>query len=146
MKTIIEAVKSFIESNTKYIEEGNGLTVSLLTDNSLLIRGSKDERIGDWVENYQEDLAVFGKTNGANVDVIVEMSEELDSTAFVYVLISKKGDKSGMKKIKEIEKGRKGVYYFPISELPDLSDYTNYSALSRYLLEKSSEVIEVKEV
>lgn len=146
MKTIIEAVKSFIESNMKYIEEGNGLAVSLLTDNSLLIRGSKDERIGDWVENYQEDLAVFGKTNGADVDVIVEMSEELDSTAFVYVLISKKGDKSGMKKIKEIEKGRKGVYYFPISELPDLSDYTNYSALSRYLLEKSSEVIEVKEV
>lgn len=146
MKTIIEAVKSFIESNMKYIEEGNGLTVSLLTDNSLLIRGSKDERIGDWVENYQEDLAVFGKTNGADVDVIVEMSEELDSTAFVYVLISKKGDKSCMKKIKEIEKGRKGVYYFPISELPDLSDYTTYSALSRYLLEKSSEVIEVKEV
>lgn len=146
MKTIIEAVKSFIESNMKYIEEGNGLTVSLLTDNSLLIRGSKDERIGDWVENYQEDLAVFGKTNGADVDVIVEMSEELDSTAFVYVLISKKGDKSGMKKINEVEKGRKGVYYFPISELPDLSDYTNYSALSRYLLEKSSEVIEVKEV
>lgn len=146
MKTIIEALRTFIENNLKYIEEGNGLTVSLLTDNSLAIRGSKDERIGDWVENYKEDLVAFGKANNADVDVVVEMSEEPDSTVFVYVLISKKGDKSGMKEIKRIETGREGVYYFPISELPDLSDYTNYSTLTQYLLEKCSDVIEVKEV
>ena len=53
---------------------------------------------------------------------------------------------SSVKEIKRIEKGREGVYYFPISELPDLSDYTNYSALSEFLLWKASDVIEVKEV
>lgn len=146
MEQIIEALKPFIESNMNYIESGNGLKVSLLTDNSLLIRGSEDERIGDWVECYKKNLEEFGKTNNADVNVIVEMSEELDSTAFVYVLIAKKGDKTGMKEIKRIEKGREGVYYFPISELPDLSDYTNYSALSEFLLWKASDVLEVKEV
>ena len=146
MEEIIEALKPFIESNMNYIESGNGLKVSLLTDSSLLIRGSEDERIGDWVECYKKDLEEFGKTNNVDVNVIVEMSEELDSTAFVYVLIAKNGDKTGMKEIKRIEKGREGVYYFPISELPDLSDYTNYSALSEFLLWKASDVIEVKEV
>lgn len=146
MKTVIDALKAFIESNMNYIESGNGLTVSLLTEKSLAIRGSKDERIGDWVENYKAELAEFGKTNNADVDVVVEMSDELESTAFVYVIISKNGDKSGMKEIKRIEAGREGVYYFPISELPDLSDYTNYSALTQYLLEKCSDVFEVNEV
>lgn len=146
METVIEALKSFLESRVNYIETGNGLTVGLLTDNSIIIRGSKDERIGDWVECYKADLAAFGETNNADVDVVVEMSEELDSTAFVYVIISLKGNKSGMKEVKRIEKGRQGVYYFPISELPDLDDYTNYSALSQYVLWKASDVIEVKEV
>lgn len=146
MKTVIEALKPFLDSRMDYIEAGDGLTVSILTEDSLIIRGSKDERIGDWVENYKADLADFGKDNNLDVNVIVEKSEELDSTAFVYVLLSKKGDKSGMKEIKRIEEGREGVYYFPISELPDLSDYTNYSALQQYLLWKCSDVFEVKEV
>ena len=146
MKTVIEALKPFLDSRMDYIEAGDGLTVSILTEDSVIIRGSKDERIGDWVENYKADLADFGKDNNVDVNVIVEKSEELDSTAFVYVLFSKKGDKSGMKEIKRIEEGREGVYYFPISELPDLSDYTNYSALQQYLLWKCSDVFEVKEV
>lgn len=146
MKTVIEALKPFLDSRMDYIEAGDGLTVSILTEDSLIIRGSKDERIGDWVENYKADLADFGKDNNLDVNVIVEKSEELDSTAFVYVLLSKKGDKSGMKEIKRIEEGRECVYYFPISELPDLSDYTNYSALQQYLLWKCSDVFEVKEV
>ena len=144
MNTLIETLKAFLDSRMDGIDEGYGLTVSILTEGSLLIRGSKDERIGDWIENYQSDLVEFGKTSDADIDVVVEMSDELDSTAFVYVVISRKDDKSGLKKVKEIEKGRKGVYYFPISELPDLSDYTNYSALSRYLLEKCSDVLVVK--
>ena len=145
MNTIIEALKPFLKSRMKYIPTGDGFTVNIPTESSLLIRGSKDERIGDWAENYKHDLADFGKVNNADVNVIVEKSEEMDSTAFVYVLISTKGDKSGLKEIKKMEKGRKGVYYFPISKLPDLSDYTNYSELSLYLLEKASDVIEVKD-
>ena len=146
MEQIIEALKSFIESNMNYIKSVNGLKVSLLTDNSFLIYGNEDERIGDWVECYKKELEEFGKTNNVDVNVIVEMSEELDSDAFVYLLIAKNGDKTGMKVVKMIEEGREGVYYFPISELPDLSNYTNYSALSELLLCKASDVFVVKKV
>ena len=146
MKTIIEALKTFIDTRMNYITNGDGLTISILTNDSLVIRGSKDERIGDWVECYKTDLEDFGKTNNADVSVIVEMSEEIDSEAFVYVLIAKKGDKSGLDEIKKIEEGREGVYIFPISELPCLRNFTNHSALNDYILWNSSVVLEVKEL
>lgn len=142
MNAIIESLKSFLPSRMEVLKKGDSLKVKQLKS-SLIIVGNPDERIGSWVEHYKADLIAFKESNNVDMTVLVEESEQLDSAAFVYVIISKPGDTTGLEELKKIEKGRKGVHYFDIGQLPDLDDFTNYSALNRILMEKCSDVLEV---
>lgn len=143
MNTLLESLKSFLTTRTETLYKGQGLSVKLF-ESSLLISGKPDERIGSWAERYKNDLIAFKSENPVDITVIVEESQELDSTAFVYVLISKVGDTTALKEIKKIEKDRKGVYYFDIQDMPELEDFTNVSAISQLLQEKCESLFSIE--
>lgn len=143
MNTVIESLKSFLPARIKFFKNGEGLKVKQL-ESALIIVGNPDERIGSWVEHYKSDLIAFKEENNVDMTVLVEESDQLESPAFVYVIISKPGDNTSLNELKKIEKGRKGVHYFDITKLPSLEEFTNYSALTRILNEKCSVVLDVE--
>lgn len=141
MNTIREAIDTFISNHLDFLEFTDGLKVVLLTKSSYLIQGRDDDRIGEWVKHHQPDLIDIGKKHDLDIYVIIEQHDKLDTSPFVYVLISEKGDKSGILEVQRIETGRKGVFISDIDKMPYFDDFVKKSAMSKAILASDSNVL-----
>lgn len=137
-----QIIADFLKCHMDYLEFADQLRISELSASSYIISGD-DCRLGKWVEHHQQAFIELAKHNNLDIHVLIEQMEQLDTSPGVYVIISAKGDKSGLYEVAKMEKGRDGVFISEIGCIPNFDEFIKRSALSKLMHKYASGVVEV---